>query len=122
MIVDNGRTYNSWVALKILKSEKSSQKNTELAILRSLRCVKIARCLDNFWFLSPNGYHLCLVMEVTGPSISDYVESLWYGKLDPNMAIDLSRQCIRVLKGLHDFGYAHGGQSLPIAQAETDEA
>jgi serine/threonine-protein kinase SRPK3 len=109
MIVDNGRTYNSWVALKILKSEKSGKKNTELVILQSLRYANIVRCLGNFWFPSPNGYHLCLVMEVTGPSIRDYVESLWYGRLDPNMAIDLSRQCIRALKGLHDLRYAHGG-------------
>ncbi|OCL00681.1 kinase-like protein [Cenococcum geophilum 1.58] len=101
-------TYNSWVAVKILKSEKSSKTNSELAILQSARYATIVQYLGNFWTQSPNGYHLCLVMEVTGPSIRDYVESLWYGMLDSNTAIDLSRQCVTALKTLHDSGFAHG--------------
>jgi len=107
------RTYNSWVALKILKSDKSSKDNSELAILQSVQQTSVVQYFGNFWMQSPNGYHLCLVMEVTGPSVARYVESLWYGKLEPNMAIDLIRRCVTALKTLHDLGYAHGGQSLP---------
>lgn len=81
-------TYNSWVAVKILKSEKSSKNNSELAILQSARYATTVQYLGNFWTQSPNKYHLCLVMEVTRPLIRDYVESLWYGMLDPNTAID----------------------------------
>ena len=105
------------MAVKILKSEKSSKNNSELAILQSTRYATIVQYLGSFWTQSPNGYHLCLVMEVTGPSIRDYIESLWYGMLDSNTAIDLSRQCVTALKTLHDSGFAHGGQSL---QANTN--
>jgi serine/threonine-protein kinase SRPK3 len=97
------------VALKILKSEKSSKDNSELAILRSVRHTDIVQCLGNFWIQSPNGYHLCLVIEATGPAIRLYVEPLWYGKPDSHTAIDLTRQCVIALKALHDLGYAHGG-------------
>jgi serine/threonine-protein kinase SRPK3 len=102
------------VALKILKSEKSSKDNIELANLQSFQHASIVQCFGNFWIQSPNGYHLCLVMEVTGPSVAQYIESLWYGKLNSDTAIDLSRQCVTALKTLHDLGYAHGGQSLSI--------
>ncbi|KAG9234597.1 kinase-like domain-containing protein [Amylocarpus encephaloides] len=79
---------NSWVALKILKSDKSTKDNTELAILQSFQQSSIVNCF--------------------GPSVAQYVESLWYGVLDSHTAIDLSRQCVVALKTLHDLGYTHG--------------
>ena len=97
------------MAIKVLKSDKSEQGNSELAIHRSIRQANIIQYLDDFWIQSPNGFHLCLVMEVTGPSIYLYVESLWNGKLDVETAIDLSRQCVKALIALHNLGYAHGG-------------
>lgn len=102
------------MALKILKSDKSTKDNTELAMLQSFQQSSIVNCLSNFWIQSPNGPHLCIVMEVTGPSVAQYVESLWYGVLDAHTAVDLSRQCVTALKTLHDLGYAHGGQSRSI--------
>ena len=102
------------MALKILKSDKSSKDNTELAILQSFQQSSIVQYFGNFWIQSPNGYHLCLVMEVTGPSAAQYIESMWYGKLNSDAAIYLSRQCVTALKTLHDLGYAHGGQSPSI--------
>lgn len=97
------------MAIKVLKSDKSKKDNFELTILRSVRQANIVPYLGDFWIQSPNGFHLCLVMEVTGPSINIYVESLWNGKLGANTAIDLSRQCVKALITLHSLGYAHGG-------------
>jgi serine/threonine-protein kinase SRPK3 len=95
--------------MKILKSE-NSRGNSELAILRSVRHTNIVQCLDHFWIRSPNGFHLCIVMEATGPAIRLYVDLLWYGRtVDSPMAVDLTRKCVIALKALHDLGYAHGG-------------
>jgi len=97
------------VALKILKSDKSTKENTELTILRHDQKSSVVQCFGDFWIQSPNGCHLCIVMEVTGPSITEYFDTLWTGKLDSDTAIDLSLQCVKVLKTLHDLEYVHGG-------------
>lgn len=134
-----------WVALKILRSEHSSVQNPELKALRSLRverrsylqklwdmlrrtcCIpppksrrqktSIVQYLDHFWIQSANGSHLCLVLELLGPSLLKYMEHTIDQGEDPPIvpytvtAVGLCRSCVVSLKELHDSGYAHGGLS-----------
>ena len=114
---------DGYVALKIMMAEVSVEDSRELKLLASLKAAvstasgeqhpgrdHIAWPLHHFWIDGPNGRHLCLVMPVGGPRVSE----LW---LHHELPVDLPRKmALQVSLGLqflHSNGVGHGGTLTP---------
>jgi serine/threonine-protein kinase SRPK3 len=80
---------------------------------------------DNFVHEGPNGFHLCLVFELLGPTVnivtSEYLEG--GERLDPETLLRISEQLLEAIAFLHELGLVHGGKnfhfltySLPISK------
>ncbi|KAL9102567.1 MAG: hypothetical protein Q9163_002285 [Psora crenata] len=107
-----------YTAIKILVSELS-QDNHEAQILNRLSQgpaghpgkKHIVQLLDQFQQEGPNGTHLCLVLELLGPSISSKAESYSSNRLPGDISWEASKQIVQGLEFIHTRGIAHGGQS-----------
>ncbi|ATY60334.1 kinase domain-containing [Cordyceps militaris] len=102
-----------WVALKIVAArhsiptaEKSSLTHAMLPVDGKQRVVVHRR---QFTFDGPNGHHLCLILPVLGPSMSD-LSYHWNCRLTPWMARRAAYQAVRAVADLHSQGLCHGGQ------------
>lgn len=123
-------TRNRYVALKFLVAEiqndidnaadvSESQKSVpklsnEIEVLGHLRTTslrsltsggaRILSLLDHFVVSGPNGSHLVLVTEVTGPRVSSLPRS-------GDVVRDVCRQIVQGVDYLHQQGIGHGGKS-----------
>lgn len=104
-----------WRAVKINAASHSSDNCAELKLLKVMKdnnltteqldAMHIVVPLETFWINGPNGRHLCSVMPVLGPRLSQ-----WRGDL----AIDydtIDKVCYQFTEGLgflHGLGIAHG--------------
>lgn len=100
-----------WVALKIVAArhsvptaEKSSLTHAMLPVDGKQRVVVHRR---QFTFDGPNGHHLCLVLPVLGPSMSE-LSYHWNCRLTPWMARKTAYQAVRAVADLHSQGLCHG--------------
>lgn len=103
---------NKWVALKIVVASESPTYEARSAIAKHPSVAGsplFAVAETRFWHDGPNGRHLCLVMPVVGPSLSD-LSKLIYSRVNPNIAREVSRQAARALAFLHSHGLCHGGK------------
>lgn len=106
-----------YVALKIITAETSSDCS-EIKILRYLECTSdhpgrkyVASILDHFYFEGPNGFHLCLVSEVYGPSINQVCYQACQGRRFREALVRrLAGQAAQALDFLHSNGVGHGGK------------
>ena len=113
-------TYRSeqWVSMKIVKAGRTGQCR-ELFNLRALSehakgnlgSKHIVQLLDDFRHEGPNGSHLCLVLELLGPTINITVDDYHQvgERLDAESIVKISTQLLEALAFLHEKGYAHGG-------------
>jgi serine/threonine-protein kinase SRPK3 len=103
------------VALKILvaAADPDSQE------VRTLRVIShsahdhpgkrhISNLLDEFALESRNGTHKCLVLEVEGDSVEEYVYAT--KRLSAKQAWTISKQITLVLDHLHTLRICHGGE------------
>jgi len=110
-----------YVALKIIVAS-IRQNFKELGFLQKLAkeptshpdqdCV--VSLLDNFTIEGPNGRHVCLVLQISGPSIT----SLNYSpgavarsrRLRAQLALRVAKQTVQALDFVHSQGFCHGGE------------
>ena len=107
-----------WVSIKIVKAKRTDQSR-ELFNLRALSehangnlgSKYIVQLLDDFRLEGPNGSHLCLVLELLGPTINVTVDDYHQvgERLDTESVVKISTQLLGALVFLHENGYAHGG-------------
>ncbi|RWA12961.1 hypothetical protein EKO27_g2183 [Xylaria grammica] len=102
------------VGIKVLQAESSTEPHPEIAVLhlfegidqQELQSNHIFAVNDYFWVTGPNGRHLCLVVQVLGPTISWSLRGI---DLDtPDLLTDLCLQASQSLKYLHDKKICHG--------------
>ena len=110
------------MALKVLAADQSTTHNRELEVLQRIKehdhlshpgRKHISQLLDSFYHEGPNGRHLCVVMELLGPSAFSVAERSQNYRLDGNLARRVSRQLLYATQYLHYCGIAHGGRSIP---------
>ena len=108
-----------YVALKISVSE-TNQQNRETAVLRTIAaaqsdepgCQHLMRMMDSFHISGPNGTHECLVLELLGPSVADYLDAHCMERLPGTLAKTIAKQALFSLCFLHEQKIAHAGTLL----------
>lgn len=117
---DSNQTY---VAIKISISEPNSKSpNRESTVLQTLAtaahanqpgCQYLMTMKDFFEISGPNGRHECLVLELLGPSVADYLDA---HSLDERLPGELAKRVVKQtllgLAFLHERGIAHGGMFM----------
>lgn len=110
-----------YVAIKISVSEPQGLKspNRESTVLQTLATAAHANqpgyqylmtMTDFFEISGPNGRHECLVLELLGPSVADYLDAHSYDeRLPGELAKRVVKQTLLGLAFLHERGIAHGG-------------
>ena len=67
--------------------------------------------LDHFQLDGPNGTHHCLVLEMLGPSVSDWLDARCRDeRLPGRLARSIAKQALLGLDVLHQQGIGHGGE------------
>ncbi|GLB05557.1 hypothetical protein AtubIFM57258_000846 [Aspergillus tubingensis] len=120
----------AYVAIKICVSENGDNRGQrELNMLKRLASVQtssqhVMRIIDHFELDGPNGTHRCLVLELLGPSVSDFVEARFSdGRLPGNIAKSVAKQALLGLSLLHKQQIAHGDmhvRNLAFAMSSTN--
>lgn len=68
--------------------------------------------LDHFTIEGPNGLHLCLVLQVAGPSLAalNYTPGAVAGsrRLRADLAVKITKQVVQGLEFMHSRGFCHG--------------
>ena len=64
---------------------------------------------DYFQISGPNGAHECLVLELLGPSVADYLDAHSMERLPGKLARTIAKQALLGLCFLHERGIAHAG-------------
>jgi len=111
------------VSIKILTADQSDEDSCrELRILSHLSRVSwsmehpgrnyIPTLKDHFYVHGPNGCHLCLLMDVVGPTVSFVQEHCEGYRLTAKLAHEASKQLLLAVDYLHQCGLAHGGVLL----------
>ncbi|KAM3414794.1 hypothetical protein BST61_g9943 [Cercospora zeina] len=104
-----------YVAVKVRISE--TQEAGELKILRALSpftadhlgSTYVNRMLDHFTLVGPNGSHNCLVLEIVGPNVADFVDSHFKdGRLPPELAKAFAKQMLQGVDFLAANNIGHG--------------
>lgn len=110
-----------YVAIKISVSE--SADSHEVKVLQAISALPrqhpgqeyVAQLLDYFTVVGPNGAHSCLVLDLMGPNVPDFIESC---HRDERLPAEIAkRSADQVLQGLdflsrHKIG--HGGESSMV--------
>lgn len=105
---------NRYVTLKIVKAEESESYRDTSPICQLLGGIddEVALSyfpppLGRFWFNGDNGRHVCEVLPVLGPSMSqasDAESRMW-----PSVVRRVAFQATQALAHLHSRGICHGG-------------
>ncbi|KAG6307347.1 hypothetical protein E4U45_004941 [Claviceps purpurea] len=82
-----------YVAIKIMVSKVEGSR--ELNMLRALSALPkdhpgssyVCQMLDHFTHVGPNGTHTCLVLELVGPNVAEFVDCYGIDNRLPNLAI-----------------------------------
>ncbi|KAK7937356.1 uncharacterized protein PG986_014224 [Apiospora aurea] len=111
----------AWRALKIHQALQSSSRRCPesrgdglVSQMLGRSSVPIDEALDNgvvlpletFWIESPNGQHLCSVLPLLGPRLSDLIAHM--GGDDPDRIKKMGRQVVKGMEYLHKHGICHG--------------
>jgi serine/threonine protein kinase len=106
-----------WVALKIVDAEHSASTAAKCALSHSLLRERGTACVagpkQQFTFDGPNGRHLCLILPVLGPSMSE-LSYCFSCRLTPWLARRAAHQATRAVASLHAQGLCHGGKLVPL--------
>ncbi|KAH6903278.1 kinase-like domain-containing protein [Coprinopsis sp. MPI-PUGE-AT-0042] len=102
----------SLASLKILCADMPESSGTELDVLRRLAAGEgegkrfILQFLDSFVHRGPNGEHLCVVTEVSGPNLTEVADDM--DGLTPELGRRFVLQLARGMEYLHSCGVVHG--------------
>jgi serine/threonine-protein kinase SRPK3 len=116
---------NCYVALKVMTADAlyGEKHIDELRILQTTNSTnvhdpghsRIVQLRQNFEHLGPNGAHLCLVLELLGPSMSD-VQRFFRQKQKAIPSVIVKRVLRQTLLGLdylhHSCGIVHTGKEF----------
>lgn len=69
----------------------------------------IIQLWDHFKHVGPNGIHVCLILELLGPSVVSEAESYKDGRLPADVAWEACKQTAQGLEYIHANNIAHGG-------------
>lgn len=116
---EDGQNY----AVKILQAAASGT-NRELQVLHHLRrqaqkhgSRHRVELRESFQIEGPNGTHDCLVLDLTGPSIQEYINRhVEDGRLSGTLAKSFARQTLSAIASLHDNEIGHGGKDVSASQ------
>ncbi|KAI5922027.1 kinase-like protein [Camillea tinctor] len=105
----------TWRAVKINAAEKSSEDCSDMKAMKAMKKLKLKSIhrqdshvvmpLKTFWTTSPNGRHLCSVLPLLGPRLSDWRSEL--GK-DGDRVNKIGYQIAEGLSFIHSKGICHG--------------
>lgn len=107
------------VSIKIVVAEHSHEHNHELEILQAINQngdpahpghKHVSHLLNSFYHEGPNGRHLCLVLELLGPKISEIAEARPNYRLEGRLARRISSQLLFAVDYIQACGVAHGGR------------
>ncbi|KAM3509331.1 hypothetical protein MY10362_000666 [Beauveria mimosiformis] len=103
-----------WVALKILMAELSTSRQP-VAATKALRRHKDTAELmpdlyDSFFHEGPSGVHMCLVMELLGPTLGNLIMYFtdMCDRIHPEDVLRLTRQILSGVATFHGAGFARG--------------
>ncbi|KAI0459496.1 kinase-like protein [Xylaria acuta] len=104
-----------WVALKIVAAKHSRMVAEKATLSRSATSslttgdepAFIAQYHRQFTFEGPNGHHLCLVLPVLGPPVSDLSHGFTC-RLRPWLARKVGYEAVKAIANLHSHGLCHG--------------
>ncbi|KAK8104325.1 kinase-like domain-containing protein [Apiospora kogelbergensis] len=105
-----------WRAVKVGKGSHTEEHSGEVLVesIMKKHSVGAAEAMENnivlpletFWIDSINGKHLCSVLPLLGPTLSDWVECL--EEDDPEQAQRIVSQMTKGMNFLHHHGICHG--------------
>ncbi|KAH6877432.1 kinase-like domain-containing protein [Coprinopsis sp. MPI-PUGE-AT-0042] len=110
----------SFASLKILSAHASERSSgTELDVFRRSAAGSgmgkrfVLQFLDSFVHQGPNGDHLCVVTEVSGPNLATYLGGIGpCDELTPEIARSFVLQSAQGVEYLHSCGIVHGDLHL----------
>ncbi|KAI0547612.1 kinase-like domain-containing protein [Xylaria curta] len=110
------KAIKKWKAIKINAADRSSEDSPEIRVSkvlqkggdasRLLEEYNVAMPLETFWIDGPNGRHLCTVLPVLGPRLSEWREMSLC--TDAARINDVCYQLTKGLSFLHSHGICHG--------------
>ncbi|KAI0186064.1 kinase-like domain-containing protein [Xylaria flabelliformis] len=110
------KAVKKWKAIKINTADRSNEDSPEIRVSKVLQKsgdasqllqdYHIAMPLETFWIEGPNGKHLCTVLPVMGPRLSEW-RHMSLGT-DATRINDVCRQFTKGLDYLHSHGICHG--------------
>jgi hypothetical protein len=116
-----------FVSIKIVVASESKNTNHELEILQHLQAndphshpgrSNVTQLLDSFFHEGPNGRHLCVVLELLGPTLFRVAEQSQNHRLKADLARRVSGHVVKAVAYLHSCGVAHGGEDI-LLNVET---
>ncbi|KAK6198454.1 hypothetical protein LQW54_010283 [Pestalotiopsis sp. IQ-011] len=106
------------VSIKVVDASESTKKNHELEVLEHLQAndnrdshpgsSNVAQLLDSFVHEGPNGQHLCVVMELLGPTLPQVAQISPECRLKAHLVRHVSGQIVKAVAYLHSCGVTHG--------------
>ncbi|KAG6192742.1 hypothetical protein E4U10_004076 [Claviceps purpurea] len=119
-----------YVAVKLMVSKVEGSR--ELKMLRALSALPkdhpgssyVCQMLDYFTHVGPNGTHTCLVLELVGPNVAEFVDCYgMYNRLPAKLAKLFAKQTLQGLDFLATNNIGHGDlhtQNLAIVVPGLD--
>lgn len=107
-----------YVAIKVSVSEPGNKH--EVKVLQAISALPtqhpgqayVTQILDHFTIVGPNGAHGCLVLDLMGPSVPDFIESPYRDeRLPAATAKGTARQILQGVDFLAQNRIGHGGES-----------
>ena len=68
------------------------------------------KLIRTFWHRGPNGNHLCLVLELAGPKVENYMKYRSSGSFTLPEIQKVASDTATAYSYLHAEGYVHGGE------------
>lgn len=109
-----------------------TEQGNELKVLRALSSLSsrnehlgsrhVNRMLDDFTIEGPNGRHSCLVLELVGSNVADFIDAhCCDDRLPPRLARVVAKQTMHGIDFLTSKGIGHGGMICDFHELSMTE-